>query len=161
MVYDAAALHRMESAPDDPTEIARALHNWPKTWLDWKNEWHIETDKVKRPAVNFGHLAINETIEFRSFATTTDPTILRNIIELPLRFLRAMLSDDPDPLRIIDGLQFQDAHRLPANPHYGPTSLYFNSRDQLRHYLAVQLINGDLTLADLNYPQFWIDKGFQ
>lgn len=160
MTYDALALHRMDQAPDDPAEIARALHNWPKTWADWKNEWHIETDKVKRPAVNFGHLAINETIEFRSFATTTNPTILRNIIEFPLRFLRALLSDDPDPLRIIDGLQFQDVHRLPANPHYDNTSLYFIGHDEIRDYLAIRLINRELTLADLNYPQFWIDRGF-
>lgn len=160
-VYDAAALHRMEGAADDPAEIARALHNWPKAWNDWKNEWHIETNKVKRPAVNFGHLAINQTIEFRSFATTVNPQILRNIIAFPLRFLRALLSGDPRPTRIIDGLQFQDVHALPADPHYGETSLYFVHPDAQRHYLAVQLVNGDLTLADLNYPEFWIKKGFQ
>lgn len=157
LTYDEAALRRMDEAPDDVKEIARALHNWP---TNWKGEWVRPTTKVKRPAVNFGHLAINETIEFRCFATTVDPIVLRNIIEFPLRYLRMALKQDPDGLRIIRGVQLQDCYRLPDSPHHDGTSLYFNQWDAARDYLAKRLINKELTLADLNYPQFWIDRGF-
>lgn len=161
MTYDESALNRASQAPSDPAEIARALHNWPKTWDDWKNEWHVETNKVKRPAVNFGHIAINETIEFRSFTTTTDPKLLRNIIDFPRRFITMFLTQDPDPLKIVRGVEFQDKYEFPYKEHCGFTSRYFHCESRQASHIARLLIQKKITLADLNYPQFWIDKGFQ
>lgn len=160
--YDENALHRMESA-SDPEGIARALHNNPRTIDDWKNEWNqdeLPAWKVKRPAVNFGHLAINETIEFRSFATTTNPAILKNIIEFPLRFLRAGLMMETDPAKICRGLVYQDSFRFPYKEFIGPTSQYFACEGNQRKMIAMLLLRKKITLADLNYPQFWIDKGY-
>ena len=158
MTYDNNALIRMMKART-AREIALELHNHP---TDWKNEWHTDPDvmRVKRPAVNFGHLALNETIEFRSFVTTTNPAILRNIIEFPLNFLRMALTKDPDPLRIVRGVRFQE--RPYSLPNYGgvaeKTTGYF--ADQ-RRGIALLLVNGDITVADLNNPPYWINKGFQ
>jgi len=157
IVYDELALYRMDQAPDDVVEIVRALHGWPKTWQDWKNEWHVETDKQKRPAVNFGHLAINETVEFRCFQVTTDRAQLKEIIEFPLKFLRTALLDLPG--RDITSRILRPAHAW--NPHYDATTRYFKSDIQAKQYIVKQLISGSLTIADLNYPKFWIDKGFQ
>ncbi|MGI9251037.1 MAG: hypothetical protein ACR2PR_07540 [Pseudohongiellaceae bacterium] len=161
MIYDQAALARMEMAPDDPAEIARALHNWPLNYDAWKNEWHVVTDKVKRPAVNFGHLAINETIEYRSFVTTTERGILGNMIAFPLRHLRAGLTGDDDPVRVMRGWRYQDRWVLPVNEFYGSTSLYFNTDIEQREAIAIALVSKKITVKDLNYPEFWIRKGFQ
>jgi len=167
MIYDKDALLRMDACTsDDPAEIAGSLHNWPK---DWKNEWVDlkSTKQVKRPAVNFGHLALNETIEFRCFQATMNREILANIIAFPLRFLRVALTRDRDPTRILRGLVFQDLFTF---VHAGDTeqtveltrrsNRYFNDQVSTRKAIHAALISKKLTLAELNYPQYWIDKGF-
>ena len=167
-VYDDAALRRMDLAPDTPREIACALHDNPR---DWKNEWTYALDdktRVHRPAINFGHLALNETIEFRCFQATTDRAILRNICGAPLNILRMALTNDPDPARVVRGVQFQDnftstweddtASKMIIT---GKTSLYYTGYTDYRNQIAIGLINGDLTVADLNYPKYWLDRGFQ
>ena len=167
MVYDEAALLRMDACADSPADIAKSLHNWPK---DWKNEWIDlkSTKQVKRPAVNFGHLALNETIEFRCFQATMNREILANIIAFPLRFLRVALTRDRDPTRILRGLIFQDLFTF---VHAGDTeqtveltrrsNRYFNDQVAVRKAIHAALISKKLTLAELNYPQYWIDLGFQ
>ncbi len=161
MTYDDAALARMDLAADSPREIARALHRWPQKWDDWKNEWHVFTNKVKRPAVNFGHLAINETIEYRSFVTTTERGILGNIIKFPLRHLRAGLTGDDDPVRVMRGWRYQDKWVLPVNQFYGSTSRYFNAADMQQEAIACALVEKKITVADLNYPEYWTSRGYQ
>jgi hypothetical protein len=166
-VYDDAALQRMNVMPcSSAAELALILHNSPK---DWKNEWTDlgVTRKVRRPNVNFGHLAINETIEFRSFMATTDETLLKNIIEHPLKMMRMALLDDPDPLRVCRGLEFQDNFSTlfdddtPAKLILASeTTGYFNPRLSIHRALHRRLMSEDLTLRELNYPQYWIDKGF-
>jgi len=168
MVYDEAALLRMDACTsDDLTEIAKALHNWPK-W--WKNEWtdFNSTKQVRRPAVNFSHLRDLGTIEFRCFQATLNREILANIIAFPLRFLEMALTDDPDPTRILSGRVFQDLFTF---VHSGDTeqtldltrrtNLYFNVRRQMGQAIHAHLISSKITLAELNYPQYWIDQGFQ
>ena len=70
------------------------------------------------------------------------------------------LTKDPDPLRIVRGVRFQD--RPYSLPNYGgvaeKTTGYF--ADQ-RRGIALLLVNGDITVADLNNPPYWINKGFQ
>ncbi len=158
MTYDGPALDRMENATDADS-LARELHNHPK---DWKNEWVDlgPTSKVRRPNINFGHLALTETIEFRGFTVTADPIKLWNIIQFPLDFIRAGLREDSDPVRIVRGRTYQEQFKIPAMPFAARSSLYFNRREDYRNYLAILLLNKDITLADLNYPQFWIDRGF-
>lgn len=167
MVYDEAALLRMDACDDDPGDIAKALHNWPK---DWKNEWTdlASAKKVRRPAVNFGHLHDLGTIEFRCFQATLNREILANIIAFPLQFLHMALTDDPDPTRILHGRVFQDLFTF---VHSGDTEQtinltnrsngYFNIREQRGQAIHAHLLSSKITLAELNYPQYWIDKGFQ
>ena len=165
--YDGAALARMDAAPSTPREIACALHDNPR---DWKNEWTFDLnnkDRVHRPAINFGHLALNETIEFRCFQATTDRECLRNIIAAPLRILRAGLTG-ADPMHIVQGTKYQDNFTLLYADDTekkiiapGRTSLYFMSEEDYRKRILIMLINKEITLADLNYPQYWIDRGFQ
>lgn len=167
-VYDSAALARMDAAPSTPREIACALHDNPR---DWKNEWTFDLNnknRVHRPAINFGHLALNETIEFRCFQATTDRECLRNIIATPLRVLRAALTGAPDPARVVRGVRFQDNFTLIWGDDTdskmiaaGKTSLYFNTHDDYRNRIAIMLIQKQITIADLNYPKYWIDKGFE
>ena len=156
--YPPSSIQRMMGATT-AREIALALHNWPS---EWKNEWHQEVppDFVKRPGVNFGHLAINETIEFRCFTTTTTPHILKNIIEFPAKFISAWAEDIIDPVRIARFVQFQDnAYQLPDTKGMAEaTSGYF--KDTKRGILAA-LVNKQITVADLNYPDYWIRKGFE
>lgn len=166
MIYDETALARMDACNGTADDLARELHNHPK---DWKNEWVDlgPTTKVRRPNINFGHLALTETIEFRVFMTTTNPTRMRNIIAFPLRMIRAALTGDPDPVRIARGLDFQEQFSvLFSGDHEAKlrradrTTRYMNTPEQYRSNLGIMLINKEITLADLNYPQFWIDKGF-
>lgn len=156
LTYPRASIDRMERA-DTAESVALLLHDNPK---DWKNEWHRKTDQVKRPAVNFGHLALNETIEFRCFTTTTNPATLWNIITFPLNYLRMALANDSDPLKIVRGVRFQDKpYELPdLGDIPDKTSGYFNDT---KRGILIALINKQITIADLNYPQYWIDKGFQ
>lgn len=166
--YDDAALARMNAAPNTPREIACALHDNPR---DWKNEWTYDLhnkDRVHRPAINFGHLALNETIEFRMFQATTDRECLRNIISMPLKILRAGLTNDPDPTRIVRGVKLQDNFDLIYQGDNeskliaaGATSLYYNSFTDYRNRIAVMLLKKEITVADLNYPRYWLDRGFQ
>ena len=157
LTYPPESLVRMMQAPDNPKAIAAALHNNDTVM---KNEWYGDTDVVKRPAVNFGHLMLNETIEFRAFVITTNPEILRNIIAFPARFLEVALNDDPDPLRIARGIRYQD--RPFSQPYFGglaeATTGYFTD---IKTGIARALIAGDLTVADLNYPPYWINQGFE
>jgi len=167
-IYNQAALDRMDAAPGTPREIACALHDNP---IDWKNEWTYDLNnkgRVHRPAINFGHLALNETIEFRCFQATTDRAILRNICGVPLRILRMALTNDPDPCRAVRGTKLQDNFTLIYGGDTeskliaaGRTSLYYNSYTDYRNRIAVMLLRKEITVADLNYPQYWLDRGFQ
>lgn len=154
-VYDVAALKRMETATT-PQEIAHALHNWP---TEWKNEWHQETTQVKRPAVNFSHLRDLETLEFRHFVTTTDPSILWNIITFPRRLITCFLQGK-DPYDLVRKTKYQDApYKVPDyNGIDDMTSGYFTST---RNGIAMALAERKITVEDLGCPDFWIRRGFQ
>jgi len=155
LTYPNEQVIKMQEATT-PREVALLLHNDP---TDWKNEWHQDTDQIKRPAVNFGHLALNETIEFRCFTTTTNAETLRNIIEFPLNYIRMALTNDVDPLKIVRGKRFMDSpYTIPdTNGVSDMTTGYF--RDT-KMGIARALIDGLITLEDINYPQYWIDKGY-
>lgn len=176
-VYDEDALARMEACDGSVADIACALHN--REYGDdpelWKNEWQdidLRPSKttVMRPAVNMSHLAMPdiETIEFRGFMASTDLGVITNMVCFPLQFLRMALMNDPDPLRIARGVQFQDnfGFVIPNDTaarvlRAASTTLYFNGRPGVIQKIHAQLLSGQITIADLNYPQYWIDRGFQ
>lgn len=166
-VYSEHSLARLDASDTtDPKEMALLLHNHPKTRKDWKDEWlDLDADgslKVKRPAVNFGHLAINETIEFRPFMVTTDEQILKNIIAFPLQYIRMGLTMDPDPTKIMRGKKWQDWNEFkPLGNVPLLTSGYFNCQQKMKSNIARLLLTKQITMADLNYPQWFIDKGFE
>lgn len=156
---DESLVRMMDPEVDTPRKIALALHNDPD---DWKNEWATPQpkDRVKRPAVNFGHLALNETIEFRMFIATSDLLCLRDIIDFPRNYLSVALADDPDPLKIVRGKQFQtQPYKV---PNYGglaeTTSGFFAD---VHRGILIALVNKQITVEDLGCPDYWIKKGFQ
>ena len=158
-VYPQTSLDALErSDTTDPVEMAKILHNYPE---DWKNEYASQDpEKVRRPAVNFGHLRDLGTIEFRCFMATTNRKILANIISFPLQFIRMALTGDSDPTRIVRGVVFQDSFDSKHNALHGATSRYVVGLNSYRQKIAAELLSKNITLADLNYPKFWIDKGF-
>jgi hypothetical protein len=166
-IYGNDSLARMDALnTDSVADIALALHNHPK---DWKNEWTDlgKINKVRRPNINFGHLAITETIEFRCFMATTDEAILRNIIAFPLNTIRAALSNDKDPLRVCRGVTYQDNFSTIFEGDTekklivaSETTGYFNNRKYIADKIRAMLISKTLDLSELNYPQHWIDEGF-
>lgn len=149
------------------TDIVHALHNFT---LDMKA--HSWTDPHQhttfRPTVNYGHININETIEFRSFVATLDRIKLKNIVEFPLKYLRVALTNDADPLKIVRNTEFlnyydhgSEKESSMIQTNRGETSLYLQSRDVVNSYINSLFISGKITLADLNFPQYWIDRGYQ
>jgi len=164
-VYDEAALWRGSYA-ETSKDLALAMHlrHEGDHVEAWKNEFSLHKGNVQRPAVNFSHLAMPlQTIEFRCFTATFDRSILRNIIEFPLQWIRAALMFDPDPAKIVRGKQWQDRVHMPTSNKIiaERTTLYHNDREQVCRNIEAQLISGNLTLADLNYPKYWIDKGYE
>jgi len=160
LVYPEHSIVRMLNPEvDTPAKIALALHNNPK---DWKNEWHKQNPigTVKRPAINFGHLAINETIEFRVFMATTNVEMLKNIIAFPLDYIRVALNDELDPLRICRGKKYQAEDYAP--PVYNGLAEATNGfHNDQRRQIGNALIRKQITVEDLGFPPYWINRGFQ
>jgi len=159
LTYPPESLVRMMQAPDNPKAIAAALHNNDTVMKnEWVDAW-ITEDTVKRPAINFGHLAINETIEFRPFIITTTPEILRNIIAFPAAFLEMALTNDPNPYRLAKK-KYQDK---PFEMEYFDgvcemTTGYFNN---IQQGITMALVEKKITVEDLGCPEFFIRRGFQ
>lgn len=164
-VYDEAALARGAWA-ETPEDLALMLHlRHPGDDPDlWKDEFARDSRNVKRPAVNFSHLAMElKTIEFRAFTATYDRQILWNIIQLPAQWIRAALTNDPNPERLVQGKTWQTETTMTNNNPLvaSRTSLYNHHRDAVIRNIEAQLISKALTVADLNCPTYWIEKGYQ
>lgn len=157
---------------DDVLDIVRALH---PNWDDPKCEgprgghqlWSIEPGApMVRPCYNYGHLLDLETIEFRAFVATVDEDILRTILEYPAKYLYCALRDE-DPMHLVQGATFEvrgdwgtdrDPQRLRARR--AATDVYWVDPWMQEEAVRLLLSTGDITLADLNYPQMFVDEGF-
>jgi len=78
------------------------------------------------------------------------------------------LSGDKNPLKIIRNLKLLDRRCFLSSEdtpnmlkNTARTYRYFNNEEKAKKYILIQLISKNITLADLNYPQYWINKGFQ
>jgi hypothetical protein len=130
----------------------------------WKNEFSENPSIVKRPAVNFSHLAQEiQTIEFRCFTATYDRSILKDIIEFPAQWIRAALTNDPDPARLVRDKRWQTTNTMTSPNEEIPrkTTLYHQGRKVVIRNIMLQLVSRTITVADLNYPKYWTDRGFE
>ena len=82
----------------------------------------------------------------------------------PLRLIRTILTGG-DLVKATDGIEFQDNFSfVPLTDHEKymreETTGYFKTRQHIEERLRAALISGTITLADLNYPPYWIARGF-
>lgn len=171
--YQADAINRaLLCESDDVKEIMKACNpGWrdPKNLVTRTHELFSTAHDapMNRPCYNYGHLIDLETIEFRAFVATLDPVMLKNILEYPARYLRTALQD-LDPMYLVQGTKYQ------AGPIWGTkddplymrarrasTDLYVVDPWMAEEAVRLMLSLGEITLADLNYPQMFIDEGFQ
>jgi len=130
-------------------------------------------DRTKcRPAINYSHLPTLGTIEFRCFNSTLNVEHLTNILNFSREYITAALLDDPEPEKIFKGREYADNSMWGSakednqvRENKANTCIYVNDFRTIRkttiRYIALLLINKKLTIKDLNYPKYWIDKGFQ
>jgi hypothetical protein len=165
-VYSASSLRRATYAKSSK-EMACYLHNRvPHDGINFKGEQWLPT-RIFRPAVNASHFALStETLEFRAFRQTRDREVLRNIIDFPRQYLECWATNK-DPLDFILGTKYftstdytlgHTARSIELRKH---TTMYTNNWSDVEKYLEGLLKSGEITIADLNYPQHWIDKGYQ
>lgn len=158
---------------NDVKEIVKALHiNWRDMKCDFRPDgvplWSIEEGApMVRPCYNYGHLLTTETVEFRAFIATVDPKRLRNIVEYPQKYLTAALRSDPNPLHLVQNVDFQDTTAFGTvndpvrmRARRAATDIYLHTEEEIVHAIRYMLMTEELTLADLNYPDYWKSEGF-
>ena len=165
--YHPLAVKRMQQS--DLTSIdsmVNALHGGVA-----KKGGFQERDKC-RPAINYHHLPTLGTIEFRCFNATINKEHYTNIINFPREYITAALLDKKEPEDIFDSRVYADnsiwgstSEDNQVRENKANTCIYINEsvgfRKQVIRYISIMLISKKLTIKDLNYPQYWIDKGFQ
>lgn len=130
---------------------------------DGKPLWSI----FKRTGVNFKKMRSVDigTIEFRTFNATSNPEEILNIISFPRQYIQCFL-DGMTADQVIE--KFKNV-RYPSD--YGwidddeklAMTHYYTDHDKMKrtdiiNYIEKKLLQGEILLKDLDYPEFWIKK---
>jgi hypothetical protein len=163
--YPNEALVRAFLHPRENTvwEMVYALHEYTLN-----HKIYYENKVMPRPIVNYGKIVHKEeTVEFRGFFSTENLNKLREIVYFPRKYFEACLRNFSDPLIIVSDSIKNNWHgwgteEIPINTqiNWANTCRHLNNINDIKEYIYKLLERKEITIKDLNYPQYWIDQGF-
>ena len=166
--YHPVAAQRMRDG--DLTSISSMVSELHGGVIDHKANGFTET--TCRPAINYSHLTDLGTIEFRAFSATLNPKHWANILSFPREYIIAALSNHKEPQTLFKNREYADNSGWGSSDESNQvrenranTCIYVNDFASIRkttiRYITKLFLSKKLTIKDLNYPKYWIDKGFQ
>lgn len=116
--------------------------------------WNI----YNRTGLNFAKMRFS-TIEFRCFSASSDPAIIKNIVEFPRLFILCALNNQ-NPVEYFKSKDWPSYYNWTT---WGKdqcdmwinTNACKNKRKDIIKYLKEKLLNHEISLKDLNYSSFW------
>jgi len=120
--------------------------------------WNI----LPRTGVNYRKMLSTDigTVEFRCFSGSSDPALIRNIVDFPRAYFQSALRDE-DPRPRFEGLSYPGYYGWTAEPEEHSLRWLKTDHDKLKRKeiisnLEEMLLSREVLLGGLGYPEdFW------